>query len=349
MFKRHYQKRHTNIVFVIFRLCLSMVIFAVLLGGIYSAYKHFSGIDPLKIDPQALTSNLIKSKSPKEFLSYLSSLSSLSNLGGVGATLGVKTAKETQTSPSLPDKQAPVSFSLLLISDSHSESDYLNKAIAQAKEKGNLKFIIGLGDYTEIGATQELANIKNVLDLSSLRYFLTPGDHDLWDSRDKNLPAEENFTKIFGPAYQSFVYNNIRFLLVNNADNYVGLDNTQLAWITTELEQAKKEGNIAVYAFMHEPLHHPSSDHIMGAVNKDLSKQARNLIFTLKDGGVKEIFSGHVHFFSRYKEPESNLPMTVIGALTTKNNAQAPRYTIVNIFSDGSLDVEDVEVKKMWK
>lgn len=319
MFRRHYEKRSPNILFVIFRLCLSMVIFAVLLGGIYSAYKHFSGIDPLKIDPQALVMNLIKSKIPK--------------------------SESVPAPTSLPPEQKPVNFSFLLISDSHSESNYLNKAVIQAKEKTDLKFIIGLGDYTEVGTTEELADLKKVLDGSALRYFLAPGDHDLWDARDKDLPAETNFNKIFGPAYQSFVFDNIRFILVNNADNYLGISDAQFTWIESELERAKQEGNSAVYAFMHEPLYHPSSDHIMGAINSDLKLQTRSLTFILKEGGVKEVFFGHVHFFSRYTDPVSGLPMTVVGALTTRNNAQAPRYAIVNVYADGSLGVEDIEVK----
>lgn len=340
--RKRYERRSTNIVFVIFRLCLSMVIFVILLGGIYSAYKHFSGIDPLKIDPQTLASNLIKSKSPKEFLG---SLSGLSNLGASLGTKKILGEQSVNTQTPQPLKQGPVNFSFLLLSDSHSETDYLNKAINQAKGKADLKFIIGLGDYTEVGTTEELTAIKKELDTFSLRYFLTPGDHDFWDARDKNLSSDAYFTRVFGPTYQSFVYSNIRFILISNADNYGGLDSAQLSWISSELEKAKQEGNIAIYAFMHEPLYHPSSDHVMGMVNKDLKIQAKSLVFTLKDGGVKEIFSGHVHFFSRNKDPESNLPMTVVGALTTKANAQAPRYAVVNVYSDGSLDVEDVEVK----
>ncbi len=329
MFKRHYEKRSPNIPFVIFRLCLSMVIFAVLLGGIYSAYKHFSGIDPLKIDPQTWVLNLIKSKIP------------LSNLG----VLGVKKSEPVSVPASLIPEQKSVNLSFLLISDSHFENNYLNKAIIQAKEKTDLKFIIGLGDYTEVGTTGELTDLKKVLDQSALRYFLAPGDHDLWDSRDKNLPAETNFNKIFGPAYQSFVFDNIRFILINNADNYLGLSDAQFAWIESELERAKQEGNSAVYVFMHEPLYHPSSDHVMGIVENNLKLQAKSLSFILKEGGVKEVFFGHVHFFSRYKDPVSDLPMTVVGGLTTQSNAQAPRYAVVNVYTDGSLGVEDIEVK----
>src|SRR3989344_2894077 len=73
MFRQHRKRRSTNIFFVIFRVILSLIMFAVLLGGIYSAYKHFSGLDPLKLDPQAALSELLVGKIPQSFLGVLSS------------------------------------------------------------------------------------------------------------------------------------------------------------------------------------------------------------------------------------------------------------------------------------
>lgn len=297
-----------------------MVIFAFLLGGVYSAYKYFSGVDPLKLDPQALLASVIKDKS-------------------------FKVPGFPQNTPEPAKPNSPTLFSFVLVGDSHSENNYLEKALSQAKEKGELKFIIGLGDYTEVGTVEQLKQAKQVLDASSLRYFLAVGDHDLWDARDKNLLPEANFIDVFGPTFQSFTYNNIRFLILNNADNYTGMSDAQLKWLGVQMEQAKTEGNLAIYAFMHEPLYHPSSDHVMGMVNNDLKSQAKSLIYTLKAGGVKMVFFGHNHFFSQYTEPDSNLPMVAVGALTTQSNAQAPRYAIVNVNQDGSLGVEDVQVK----
>ncbi len=340
MFRRHYQRRSGNILYVTLRLCLSLVIFTFLLGGVYSAYKYFSGVDPLKIDPQTLVLSLVKDKSPTEFFALLRAVK-LDKLVGTQPTKTLGTSTPTNTPP---PKQTPV-FSFVVVSDSHTENEYLRRSLNQAKAKYDLKFIIGLGDYTNVGTLEELKAAKQVFDSSGLRYFLAVGDHDLWDSRDKSMSADTNFLKVFGLTYQSFTFENYRFLILNNADNYLGMSREQLDWLDSQLAQAKREGNKAIYVFMHEPLYHPSSDHVMGLVNKDLKPQAKSLIHTLGDGGVKEFFFGHVHFFSRYVEPESSLKMTVVGALTTQNNAQAPRYAVVQVFGDGSLGVEDMEVK----
>lgn len=321
MFKKHNNRRSTNIVFVIFRLILSVVMFTALLAGVMAAYKHFSGLDPLKLD-------------------YLSTLKELI---------------QKQTIPNLPipvpagtgpANDSAVSFKFLLIADSHSDNTNLQKAIQQAKQTfPDLAFMIGLGDYTEVGTIDELKKAKVELDSSGLRYFLLVGDHDLWDARDKGNDPADNFRQVFGLTYQSFIFNNFKFLLINNSDNYNGLSLEQQNWITEELEKVRTEKISAIYAFVHEPLYHPSSDHFMGRVEKEVKKQAEVLTFQLKMAGVKEVFSGDIHYFSQYEEPVTKLPMRTIGAITTERNPQTPRFAIVSVFADGNIKVEDVEIK----
>lgn len=328
MFRRYRSgRRPTNVLFVIFRLFLSVVIFALLLAGIYSAYKHLSGLDPLKLDPQAVISNLINSKSPKEVIETLSSL---------------KVTQDLATQNYTPN----LAFKFLLVADSHNDNVNLNRALSQAKQEyPDLQFIIGMGDYTEVGTIDELKIAKKEFDLSGLRYFLLVGDHDLWDSRDKQSDPTANFKAIFGPVYQSFTYNNFRFVILYNSDNYIGIGEEQQKWVTTELEKAKQEQVKAIFVFVHEPLYHPSSDHVMGRIEQSLKSQAKILIHQLKDAGVKKVFAGDIHYFSEYAEPETNLSMVTIGAITTERNPQAPRFAVVSVFDDGSIKMEDREIK----
>lgn len=351
MFKRHYsKKRSTNIVFVIFRLLLSVVMFVVLLGGIYAAYKHFSGLDPLKLDPQAMVSEVLAGKVPQEFLSLLSSAKITQ---GLSNQISLKTAGRKQ-SKQIPapegsakaEPAADLAFRFLLVTDSHSDNSDLAKAIDQAKASyPDLKFIIGLGDYTEVGTVDELKAAKRVFDASSLRYFLIPGDHDLWDCRNQGLVPIDCFRQVFGPTYQSFVFDGFDFLLLNNADNYTGFDSGQLKWISDELDKAKSGGVKGIFVFLHEPLYHPSSDHVMGWVTKELKPQAGEVLFELKDAGVLKVFAGDIHFFSEYTEPKTGLSMMTIGAATIERNPQAPRFAVVSVFENRETKVEDVEIK----
>ncbi len=326
MFGRR-KKRSGNLAFVIFRLLLSLVMFGILLTGVYTAYKHFSGIDPIAADPKALVASLLKFlPSPKQIVRESKPQPS-----------EVKEVKSTQTSP------GQLLFTFGLFADSHNDNELLKKALHQV---GEISFIIGLGDYTDVGTFEELQNAKKVLDEGKIRYFVIPGDHDLWDARDKQKEPTFNFSQVFGSPWQSFEFEGVVFLLLNNSDNYQGFGETQLQRLQEELERFKKSNNVKfILAFVHEPLYHPSSDHIMGRVEPSLKDQAKKVAKILKEEGVKKVFAGDIHFFSQYSEPETILPMVTIGAVTTQRNSQTPRFARVKVFDSGETIVEDVEIK----
>lgn len=345
MFKKKYHKRSSNSLFVIFRLFLSLVMFSLLLGGVYTAYKHFSGLDPLKLDPQAVLKNVLVARTPQQFISVLSSLKINTSF--------LKQDNKTIPSTNEPKNQeqqkitAPAYvFRFLLVTDSHNDNANLKKAISQAKIKyPDLSFIIGLGDYTDVGTVAELNNAKIELDNSGLRYFVIPGDHDMWDSRDKQTDPVTNFRQVFGPTFQSFVFDNFYFILLNNGDNYTGFLKDQQDWIGVQLEKAKTTESKDIFVFVHEPLYHPSSDHTMGFVEKGLKTQAQSLIYQLKTANVKKVFAGDIHFFSEYEEPATKLSMMTVGAVVTDRNPQVPRFAVVTVYEDGSTKAEDVEIK----
>lgn len=339
MFGRKHSRRSTNIVFVIFRLILSLTMFIVLLGGVYSAYKHFSGLDPLKLDPQSVAKNFLEARTPQQFLEVLSSLKVSDKVLG-------QTNKGTSRIVSDRPASSKLLFRFLLLADSHNDNASLKRAIAQARRVySDLSFIIGLGDYTDVGTLEELKKAKDEFDLSGLRYFLLAGDHDLWDSRNRNLPPVANFKEVFGPPYQSFTFNNLRFLLLDNSDNYEGLGVEQQKWASNELDKAKEEKVSGIFVFIHEPLYHPSSDHFMGRVEKQLKQEAKGLIYQFKAAGIKKVFSGDIHYFSEYEDPETKLSMVTVGAITTERNPQLPRFTVVSVFEDGTTKVEDIQIK----
>lgn len=347
------RKRGTSLPFVILRLMLSAVIFGVLFMGLYAAYKQFSGVDPLKVNPKSVVENFLSVKSAVALVTqFVKGQKIDTNI------LGNKAENLVQSSQ--PDNSKKnISFSFVLVADSHNENAYLGKALTQAQRQlgDNLQFVIGLGDYTEVGTKKELEAAKKEFDATGIRYFVTAGDHDLWDGRDKLVDSSDSdegkqqatlttYKSVFGPSYQMFTHNNVVFLILNNADNYLGLGSEQKLWLSQSLEEIKSQhrGEL-VFAFMHEPLYHLSSNRIMGKVKEELKVEAKDLTLQLKRAGVREVFSGDIHFFTRYQEPASSLQMTTIGAVTSTRNAQSPRFVIVNVYDDGSYSVEDTEIK----
>lgn len=343
MFRKH-KARSSNLLFGIFRLLLSLIILATLLVGLLSAYKHFSGVDPLKLSPKSFSNT---------FMGILSEVKLFQDLqeqvGQKFPTQNIITDKIGIDSKDAPDSQPKVGkpkliLKFALLADSHNDNIFLKKALDQiGNNHSDVKFIIGLGDYSDVGTYDELKNAKKELDSHKIRYFAATGDHDLWDARDKSLSASANFESVFGPTYQYFIQDNFKFIILFNSDNYLGLGETQKNWLTNLLTLGSEVRG--TFVFLHEPLIHPSSDHFMGRVEEKLKLEAEELIDQFSKAGIKKVFAGDTHFFSEYSEPRTGLPMVTIGAITSTRNLQLPRFAIVSVFEDGSSTVEDIAIK----
>ena len=109
-----------------------------------------------------------------------------------------------------------------LVADSHSENVFLQKALSQAKGMG-VNFVIGLGDWSTVGTIDQLTAARKIFDESKLPYYLTTGDHDLWDSRNQGKEALANFNEVFGKSSQIFDRQNVLFVILDNSDIYIGI------------------------------------------------------------------------------------------------------------------------------
>lgn len=337
MFFSKGHRKASNPLLSMFRLLMSLVIIAILGVGLLQAYKTFSGYDPMKLDADSL----------KGILTSDSSYSLVMNLltfGPKDSVPGLDGQSEDSGGSTDAKSNSPVQFKFAVMADSHKDLVFLEKALKQARESG-VKFAVVMGDLSDIGTIEELTATKQVLDDSGLTYYGAAGDHDLWDSRDKESDSPKNFTEVFGKTYQSFSYQNARFILIYNSDNYAGVDSLQLNWIENELSRAAQEAPKQIFVFAPTPLYHPSSDHVMGKVTPKLTEQAEHLITTFKKAGVDLIFSADTHFYSRYTEPKNDMDMLTVGAVTSERNAQAPRFATVEILEDGNYNVLETEIR----
>ncbi len=341
-----HKKRGPSLPFVLLRMCLSLIMLSIFGLLILQAFRHFSGTDPLKVDPKTAIFSAITSetgaKLVKDLLSFdvHSSVTDLKNLGNSSA--GGAGIDLTGDGPRQPT--GPIALRFAVVADSHNDNKNLQKALAQAKEM-NSRFVIGLGDYSDVGTYDELQMAKNQFNSSGLAYYSTAGDHDLWDCRNRDQTPTCNYTQLFGSPYQSFSVNNNRFILLYNSDNYLGMDGVEMKWLEDELLRVKAENPKHIFVLAQEPLYHPSSDHYMGKSNPKIKEQAEKITALLKEAGVTEFFAGDAHFYARYMEPKTNLKMTVVGAVTEARNTQKPRFSVVDVYEDGSYNVQDLEIK----
>ncbi|OGE09101.1 hypothetical protein A3A60_01420 [Candidatus Curtissbacteria bacterium RIFCSPLOWO2_01_FULL_42_26] len=289
----------------------------------------------------------------------------------LAVVLGYSLAKSTEqdkTSPKVSEKVKLPILRVGLVADSEDENDLLTKALNQMKGTG-VNFVIGLGDWTSVGTVDQLEAAKRAFDKSSLVYYLTPGDHDLWDSRNRGEEALTNYRQVFGDPSQSFTKNGVQFVILDNSDIYSGiseqgwrlLDSLGVTKVTKESKEPKEpnlsktfgsfgfsvasDSSKLTFVFAHKTPFHPQSAHVMGENNAEVSRQARKLVDLLEEKKVDVFFSGDLHFFARFNSPANVVKMTTIGAVGSERNFQGPRFAILTVFSDYSWEVDDVEIQ----
>lgn len=213
---------------------------------------------------------------------------------------------------------------MAIFSDIHSDTKNLKKAIELAKSD-QIEMLIITGDLTTLGKKDELLTIKNILEKSGLKYFVVPGNHDLWWS---NQIKKDVFGEVFGQSFNSFVEDDYKLIFINNGNDLLGVQvikgtkgQSQLDWLEVEISDCPQ---IYCLVFMHEPLNHPYSSHTMGEADQRIASEAAYLIEKLVQQKVKEVFAGHIH--SSYSYEIAGLKTTIVGALTQERNLQSPRF-----------------------
>jgi len=228
-----------------------------------------------------------------------------------------------------------------LVSDSGDENDLLSKALDQAKGSG-VNFVIGLGDWSSVGTVDQLAAAKQVFDRSGLIYYLTSGEHDLWDSRNRGDEALVNYKQIFGESSRNFINDRVQFILVDNSDIYKGIDQEEWQKLNSKLQGPNSK---LTFVFAHKTPFHPQSAHVMGEDNPNVAKQAKQFMDLMETSKVDGFFSGDLHFFAEFKSPNQTVKITTVGAAGANRNFQGPRFATVTVYNDYSWEVSDIEIR----
>lgn len=245
----------------------------------------------------------------------------------------LKVAEEQKT-------EEPIKFAVM--SDIHSDWENFRKALIKAKGDfgGDGGFVIITGDLTTLGKKSELLEAKKILDESGLKYYVIPGNHDIWWGRKFK---EDLWKEVFGKSFLSFKDGGVKFILINNADGVGGFRGFgdivgQMIWLENEAKECLR---VYCLVFMHMPLNNPNSLHVMGEDNPKVTSEAKDLIKLFVADNVKDIFAGHLHFSSSYEL--SGLKTTIIGAVSSDRNVQSPKFVEVT-WENGKVQSEEIFV-----
>jgi len=246
-----------------------------------------------------------------------------------------KSRRQSKSEGRVEKQEQPIQFAVM--GDIHSDWGNFRKALERAKEEmGDKGLVVVVGDLTTIGKKNELLEAKKILNESGLKYFVIPGNHDIWWGRKLK---QDVWGEVFGKSFQSFLAEGVKFILLNNADGARGFDFYkengvgQMAWVEKETADCPQR---VCLVFLHMPLNHPSSLHIMGEESLAVASEAARLKEIFKRNKVREIFVGHLHFSSQYEL--EGLETTVVGAITRERNFQSPKF--LQVFMEGKERVK---------
>ena len=225
--------------------------------------------------------------------------------------------------------------------------------------KSNLDFIIQLGDYKDQDEQPEKTTTLAFLDdiESVMRQFNGPiyhvlGNHDM-DSISKQdfLAHTKNYGTAEGKSYYSFLFKNLKFIVLDANFNEDGSDydtgnfdwtsshipDSQIEWLSSELSK----GNEPVIVFVHQLL-----DWFSGINESLYVRNAEQIVEVLeKSARVLAVFQGHHHsgnYSYRNKIHYLTMKALVEGSLPDNNSfATVEIDSRLNIHVNGFYNCDD--------
>jgi hypothetical protein len=208
----------------------------------------------------------------------------------------------------------------------YEHSNVMDAIIAQIKRQATTefptKFVLQSGDSVIQGQNAGMWNtsfspiIERLTKNVDVPYFAAPGNHDVgaatthdapqrqaglknfYDAMASMIPKEGTPHRLNGyPAY-GFGYGNSFFL---EFDSNIAGDETQFAWVKSQLESLDRNRYKHVFLFFHQNVF-SSGPHGGGNVEAMTLEIRKRYMPLFRQHHVDAVFSGHEHFFEHWVE-----------------------------------------------
>lgn len=190
----------------------------------------------------------------------------------------------------------PYHFRFFVVGDTR-EGDEIFKNIIEHANKKKPLFTFHGGDLVSEGKEEEYAHLLTLINELEVPLYVTPGNHDI---RSNGRPI---YGAIFGPAYYSFTYGNIHFIVLDSSTG--GLDDAQYGWLEEDLKNHQVE---TIIVFTHVPPFDPRP----GESHAFNSPDERDVFLDLmKRYGVDRVYASHIH--SYFREEKEGVPYVISG------------------------------------
>lgn len=213
------------------------------------------------------------------------------------------------------------------------ESAAIIDAFLSEAAKSDSDAVLLPGDLVEQGTLKEhtaFAALLSEFELTSGKsVYVIPGNHDFFKTSPEDFVAVYNnfgFSEALAKDTNSYSYtadlnDGYRLLAIdstNPGEGPHGMTQERVNWIAEQCAKAKADGKKLIAMMHHSLLDHYSFTaeiHLGEAVNSDI-----NLAEVLAEGGVKYIFTGHIHIqdiMSYTSESGATIYDVVTGSLVT--------------------------------
>lgn len=228
-----------------------------------------------------------------------------------------------------------VLLKVAVLSDTENDWKNIREALAEINRE-KVAFIVLLGDATEFGVLEDFQDVKAMLDQTGTQYYVIPGDRDLYASRG----TIEGFKQVFGKNYDFQEVRGIRFLFIDNASEYDGIDSVQMKFISDHIAESD-------FVFLHNPIEFDDALLLgrkgMGEFSGEVEKQRVVLLQDIQKSNVKAVFAGDQHRFAEIADKtKEGLTHFIIGSLRSDRNLDVPQYAILTVYADGDYYVQKV-------
>lgn len=148
-------------------------------------------------------------------------------------------------------RKKPQEFSFVVVGHVYPQWEALKSVLKQA-EKTEASFIILTGDLINgEPIEEEWQDFERIMAESGIPFYIAPGNHEV-DSEEKRRIFEERF----GETFQSFIFQNSKFILLNSSDRtreyHKDIDQEQWEFLRREYQDP---GNYEhIFLFLHHPL-----------------------------------------------------------------------------------------------
>lgn len=230
-------------------------------------------------------------------------------------------AGESRLAITTPDAADRTVFRFGLLSDVQTAIDEVGDVFA-ALGAQDIRFVLGAGDLSQNGTSEELARFQNEMLALPVPYYSTLGNHD--------APPATPWHDWFGRGSFRFRFRGVQFTMVDSAS--ATLDPMVRGWLDGWLAEGRSDVHVVA---MHVPLLDP-----IGVRNGAFGSrhEAAAVLGRLAAEGVDLTLYGHIHSF--YEFDNAGIPAFISGgggALPEKFDGVGRHVMVIELGADAGV------------